>query len=212
MSIEGYKLISPVYSRNIVKFPAQRIKSLSIPNMCPNCLKAGDMIKRFQESYQSGNMKYTLQFGLSTHKNCSGGFMNSDISGSVKVKMDWGGNIRFWFREPLYALIFTSVNFPMLSGEDGRSLTQYYDEEVGRKVPSPKSSKHCPQCRAPLGDVTECPSCHYDFTKEGKKKTPDESSKASVEDWSIKCPKCAIMMIKNKKITECGNCGQEISQ
>ena len=161
---------------------------------------------------------WRLTIPISTHRDCSQGFRKRNISGSTRV-WEEGGNICFKFENPVYAMLFSRINFGILNDSRNRSLTSLYANELQDLKKKQEARKKkvgtCPRCGNDLYENLEgCPSCGLSRRETWTRMQPSKVKTMLVEIDStstIKCPKCAIVMLKETGLKKCGNCGTDLT-
>ncbi len=232
MSLGKIKLIASPFTGQSVSFKVDNIRLINIPPLCPHCLAPArePQIYRFNQNFREGGRKYTrtIQFALGAHDTCSRRFRDPSISGSVDVRLKGDFSLVLKFREPLFASIFTAVNFNYLYNDRGISFQRLFDQEVSRmiKLRNKTTSQEkiiCPVCKCGFKQEDSvldfCSSCGSQFeeielvadVKEEKKEEQKESKELFVTELdSIKCPTCDIRMLTEPGLTICGRCGQDL--
>jgi hypothetical protein len=239
MSLGNIKLITPVYEGHIVSMDPSYIRSLSIPVLCPKCLKPAErpQVIRLQSDFWQGGQKYarTIQFAVAAHAHCASGFRSRDIGGSFKASLPSQNRLSFVIENPLYATIFIAMNFAIFRDGRGRPLQGLYDQEMSdqanrRIARAAANDILCPRCmnimkRTDANSLPfECPSCHFnldqDRRSEGAERSPPTSidqelpvpsiSLGSSQGMVIKCPHCKIAMMSEGELTLCGRCGSDL--
>lgn len=238
MSSLNTQLIGPIYTQTTVKVPHNPISpvefsplgQLRIPRICPHCLKPGEITEFVHAgtlSVTQGYMRYTstINIPFSTHSECSQGWGKKNISNSVKLRIEGNQRVVFQFREPFFATIFTSVNFPIVQDAYNAKLshrTSRYLEslEIQKKQGYKREQKTCPRCQnSILVKLQEeypdtCPSCGYSFAIQDPNSelgiTSDAEQIPSLPDDFISCPQCGIAMLNVPELRVCGRCGYNL--
>lgn len=215
IEVEDFGLLHPIYPIGTMKIGGMNLTGTKTLVICPNCLKPGNHTELFGP-FVVGIWRITIP--ISTHRECSSGWSKRNISGSARVWAD-GGSICFDFKNPVYAMLFSRINFLALNDSGGRQLVTRYGDELGRLIRVQEQRQKilgsCPRCRNDLYDETdECPSCGLSRRTSWVRMTPTpiEDSSESGENGVavIKCSHCDIMMLKESRLTTCGKCGKSL--
>lgn len=209
MTIENFGLLYAVYPKGTLKIRSNDLMHAKLPSMCPNCLKPGNTQEHFPLTV--GIWRVTIP--ISTHFECKKGW-RKNISGSVRV---WAETdyLCFSFREPLYHMLFSRINFPVIRGGNNQPLKTLYDREIRRRQTSFKPQATCPRCQnGVMKTDTHCSSCGYELALgPWSLNLSRETSTISLDVQLIRtCPSCGIMMLQEKKVQKCGRCGEKLTK
>ncbi|MFW9996277.1 MAG: hypothetical protein ACFFD4_29820 [Candidatus Odinarchaeota archaeon] len=148
---------------------------------------------------------------------------NNDISGSAKVNLESKDWLVFRFREPLYTMVFITLNFNILYSDNRVKLTDLYDREAEKGWLNPETDSHrrfskvCSRCHSTLWFADRnfppeiCPSCKYNLNEKYSPIFGIHDEEKSLEngqyDLAISCPTCGITMMADQGLAVCGRCG-----
>ncbi|MHA1450018.1 MAG: hypothetical protein ACTSP4_11415 [Candidatus Hodarchaeales archaeon] len=189
-------------------------------------MKTLNLKKRYTkyEGFSKKQYTITVRISFAAHPSCSSGLFNRSISGSLKLRLETKDWLLMKFREPLYAMVFISLNFPVLYSARKVKLTELLTEELGKGWQKGKYASYkqaiCPRC----GNITfysdtnplppNCPSCGYHLELDSYQGVTvnDDLIVPPTErpDPVICCENCGIAMIKDERVTTCGRCGSEL--
>ena len=212
MRLESYGLYEAVHPIGEMRVGLHGMNSVKIPVLCPHCLKPGNT----QETFPVTLGNWRIRVPISTHPECSSGWRKGNISGSARI---WGSGsyICFEFKNPVYSMLFSRINFENLSSRSGTSLMGMYDRELpGHQRSQKRADKNCPRCGGGLmKSQTECPVCHYDTTQKWVPEITQDIAvymKAFKIDSSFKCPNCGIGILPEKGVKKCGRCNASLKK
>jgi hypothetical protein len=211
LKVQDFGLVHAIYPMGTVKFGMSGLRQAKVPKICPHCLQPGNTQQHFGP-FVVGMWRLTIP--ISTHRECSQGFRKRNISGSTRV-WEEGGNICFKFENPVYAMLFSRINFSILNDSRNRPLTSIYANELRdlRKKQEARKKKigTCPRCNNDLyADLEGCPSCGLSRRETWTRMMPSEVKTIPIKIDSesiIECPKCGIKMLKEANLKSCGHCG-----
>lgn len=215
LKIEDFGLVHAVYPIGTVKFGGSGLTGAKVPKICPHCLKPGTIQEHFGP-FVVGMWRFSIP--ISTHRECSQGFRKRNISGSTRI-WEEGGNICFKFENPVYAMLFSRINFGILKDNRGRALTALYAEELSKLRTKQEGRKQkvgtCPRCNNDLyANLEGCPTCGLSRREQWVRMVPTELARPIIkiaDEMTIKCPTCGIKMLKEPQLKKCGKCGNEIA-
>ncbi|NHI89320.1 MAG: hypothetical protein EAX87_07340 [Candidatus Thorarchaeota archaeon] len=218
LKLEDFGLLHPIYPKGTMKFKGTGLMTAKTLKLCPNCLLPGNIMEHFGP-FVVGMWRVTIP--ISTHRECSSGWSNRNISGSTRVWAESGypGYICFDFKNPVYAMLFSRINFQALFDGGGRPLTARYDDELARlrRVQRERQNKlgTCPRCKNDLYEEADsCPSCGLSRKTSWVRMTPRPSEEVteSMESLEVvvKCAECGTLMLKEPKLKNCGKCGSPL--
>ena len=213
LKVEDFGLVHAIYPMGTMKFNMTGLRAAKVPKICPHCLKPGTMQQYFGPFVVG---IWRLSIPLSTHPECSQGFRKRNISGSTRVWTE-GEYICFKFENPVYAMLFSRINFNILRDGRGRPLTEIYQDELRDLRKKQESRKNivgtCPRCNNDLyADLSECPSCKLSRRQTWTRMEPThEVIETNIDpEKTMSCPICEITMLKEKDVKTCANCGSSL--
>ncbi|MFW9788419.1 MAG: hypothetical protein ACFFE2_13790 [Candidatus Thorarchaeota archaeon] len=217
LKIEDFGLLHPIYPKGTVKFRGTSLLGAKTLKICPHCLLPGNTMEHFGP-FIVGIWRLTIP--ISTHRECSSGWSKRNISGSTRI---WAETnyLCFDFKNPVYAMIFSRINFPALTDSGGRALTSRYDDELSRlrRVQRGRQNKlgTCPRCKNDLYEEADsCPSCglsrRTSWVRMKHREIEISPEVGEDSDVVVTCSQCGIMMFKEPKLTTCGRCGGSLEE
>ncbi len=228
MSIGKTRLIGLAYSKNLVKMDPRNLRRVQIPPICPNCLKPSNRPEKIKTSktYREGGQSRQLnvEVHFAAHPDCTSGWLNRNISGSVSIRLESYDRLVFIFREPLYTTLFITLNFPLLYSDRGTSLQSSIREiEYLRQSNLKRIQKvECGRCKSEIlitprePKPATCPSCSleldYKYQELRYNKDIGIKEKDSLPVDVKICPNCSIAMIPDSELTICGNCSHSLKE